>query len=412
MDCGQVLEPAIDTAREIVLISNVLCVYLPLVCKDVYVSDFIILQALKVLSPAMYQWIRNNKRKLVPNEKKVVVNPSNAYQDREPFYKELKESVNYDSRYDGIIKRLLGFPPFNTNETSRSFCTEFFDRYFVYEIADKSPKTEDIQNLSKLIIDKDEKTVIDAFNGMYSKYGEEGSKIAIDCIASKGTPLQQSPEGLILLVRVIAMFYKNHYLDNIVLDNLPVRWDMEIVRILNLLAISVVDTEGIMSELKNIQSVSNLNFYVSILLCYYKDGVYHGTKEFKGLVANFMCGMSPIYISRGFMFEMNSRAIRLFYPIFKNTYSNEFCKMISGLYDPKALNYLLLIVKAFFGTIQADEKLELSYNSYKELFDVKKTYQSCNSSSSNIYIEMHPEIKTGVDRFKKLYLENDAEKVG
>jgi hypothetical protein len=402
MDCGQVIEPAIDTARESILISNVLCVYLPLVCKDVYVPDFCLLQALKVLSPAMYQMIRNNKSRLVSDEK-IVVTPSNAYHDKESFYEEQKQNPCYDQRYDNIIKRLLGFPPFNEKETSRSLCTEFFDRYFVYEIAEKSPKTEDIENLSKQIINGDTNTAVDAMTAIYGSYGEWGLKIAVHWIASEGSTLQKSPEKLILLANAIANFYKSHYPDIIVLDELPVRWDMEIVRLLNMIRESKGNVEIIMGELKNLYKESSRNFYVSILLCYNRSGAYRETKEYEGLIASFMVGMVPVHQESGFLFKINSCAIRLFYPIFKDNFPKEFNKMTSILYDPKALYYLLLIVKAFFGTIQTDEELEQSYRLFEKLFNVDKIYEVCGNYTVTEYIFTHQEIKSDVDQFKKMY---------
>lgn len=224
MDRRLFIEPVLDSAREIVLISNILWAYLPLVYENVDVPDFCILQALKVLSPAMYQMIRNNKKRLVSKE--IVVNPDMAYYNREPFYEDLKKNLNYDNQYDNVIRRLLGFPPFNLQETSRSLCTEFFDRYFVYEIADESSKEyENVQSLSELIVDQDTnaETIANKMYQMYRSIDDDKLKIALHWIASKDSTVQKSTEMLNRLATAVAIFSDKYSLNASTWGNFPVR---------------------------------------------------------------------------------------------------------------------------------------------------------------------------------------------
>jgi hypothetical protein len=406
-DCRQVVGPVLDSAREIVLISNILWAYLPLVYENVDVPDFCILQVLKVLSPAMYQMIRNNKKRLVSKE--IVVNPDMAYHNREPFYEDLKKNLNYDNQYDNVIRRLLGFPPFNLQETSRSLCTEFFDRYFVYEIGDESPKEDDVLKLSQSM-DKDIPSILTTMYEIHDNYGNIGLQIAFHEIVSEGSQLLQSSEEVMRLANSIAMYYKRNSFDPLTLDESSVRWDMEIVRIFNLLKV-IVDANETMSDLIKISNVASPNFYISTLLCYYDEGVYGKTAEFKQNVAEYMDNLLEDHNKRDFLFKINGRAIKLFYPFLKEVYPEDYEKMTSRLYYPDYPDYLLIIMKVFFGTIQKDKELEQSYNSYKDLFDVKKTFEVCSSKATKIYIEIHKVMKLCVDQFNKMYGEKDVGKI-
>jgi hypothetical protein len=101
----------------------------------------------------------------------------------------------------------------------------------------------------------------------------------------------------------------------------------------------------------------------------------------------------------------------LFYPFLKEVYPEDYEKMTSRLYYPDYPDYLLIIMKLFFGTFQTDKELEQSYNSYKNLFDVKKTFEVCNSKATKIYIEIHKVMKLCVDQFNKMYGEKDVGKI-
>jgi hypothetical protein len=399
-DCRLVIEPVLDTAREIVLISNILWAYLPLVYENVDVQDFCILQALKVLSPAMYQMIRNNKKRLVSKE--IVVNPNMAYHNREPFYEDLKKNLNYDNQYDNVIRRLLGFPPFNLQETSRSLCTEFFDRYFVYEIADESSKEyENVQSLSELIVDQDTNAETIA-NKMYQMYGgidNDKLKIALHWIASEDSLVQKSTEMLNRLATAVAIFSdKYSCLNASTWGNFPVRWDKEIIRILNLMKVPVFEMQK--SSLTEIGHIVKFDFYISILSCYYDEGRDGRIEDFKMFVADYLSGWYSSNTTQSILWQlrMEGQTLKLFYPWFKQYHQDEYNKFISNFFYSKDISVLCSFLKLFFNKGQTEEELKQSYNSYKELFNVDETYSNlkCVSIADR-------EMNTLADQFEHCY---------
>ncbi|HAT62202.1 MAG: KAP family NTPase [Prevotella sp.] len=401
MDRRLFIEPVLDSAREIVLISNILWAYLPLVYENVDVPDFCILQALKVLSPAMYQMIRNNKKRLVSKE--IVVNPDMAYYNREPFYEDLKKNLNYDNQYDNVIRRLLGFPPFNLQETSRSLCTEFFDRYFVYEIADESSKEyENVQSLSELIVDQDTNAEKIA-NKMYQMYGgidNDKLKIALHWIASKDSLVQKSTEMLNRLAIAVAIFSDKYSLNASTWGDFPVRWDKEIIRILNLMKVPVFEMQK--SSLTEIGHIVKFDFYISILSCYYDEGGDGGIEDFKMFVADYLSGWysSNTTTTQSILLQlrMEGQTLKLFYPWFKQYHQDEYNKFISNFFYSKDISVLCSFLKLFFNKGQTEEELKQSYNSYKELFNVDETYSNlkCVSIADR-------EMNTLADQFEHCY---------
>lgn len=398
-DCRLVVEPVLDTAREIILISNILWTYLPLVYENVDVPDFCILQALKVLSPAMYQMIRNNKKRLVSKE--IVVNPSIAFHFREPFYEDLKKNLNYDNQYDNVIRRLLGFPPFNVQETSRSLCTEFFDRYFVYEIADESSKEyENVRILSELIVDQNTnaETIANKMNQMYGGIDDDKLKIALHWIASKDSTVQKSTEMLNRLATAVAIFSDKYSLNASTWGNFPVRWDKEIIRILNLMKVPVFEMQK--SSLTEIGHIVKFDFYISILSCYYDEGGDGGIEDFKMFVADYLSGWYSSNTTQSILWQlmMEGQTLKLFYPWFKQYHQDEYNEFTSNLFHSKDIRVLCSFLKLFFKKGQTEEELKQSYNSYKELFNVDETYSNlkCVSIADR-------EMNTLADQFEHCY---------
>lgn len=178
------VSPLFNSAREIIVYINSLTIILPLVYKDVNISDLCLLEALKLFHPKGYNIIRHNKLiitdSIEPSFKDISESPEIRQHKRNDFIEKLFENIESDKTLylKEIIERLLGpfiSPSYHNNVhtlNEKSICSSYyFNNYFQYTHPDDIISDDETDRLIEDLGSASQEELIERFEFYYKTYG-------------------------------------------------------------------------------------------------------------------------------------------------------------------------------------------------------------------------------------------------
>ena len=178
------VSPLFNSAREIIVYINSLTIILPLVYKDVNISDLCLLEALKLFHPKGYNIIRHNKLiitdSIEPSFKDIGESPEIRQHKRDDFIEKLFENIESDKTLylKEIIERLLGpfiSPSYHNNVhtlNEKSICSSYyFNNYFQYTHPDDIISDDETDKLIEDLSLASQEELIERFEFYYKTYG-------------------------------------------------------------------------------------------------------------------------------------------------------------------------------------------------------------------------------------------------
>jgi len=178
------VSPLFNSAREIIVYINSLTIILPLVYKDVNISDLCLLEALKLFHPKGYNVIRQNKLiitdSIEPSFKDIGESPEIRQHKRDDFIEKLFENIESDKTLylKEIIERLLGpfiSPSYHNNVhtlNEKSICSSYyFNNYFQYTHPDDIISDDETDRLIEDLGSASQEELIERFEFYYKTYG-------------------------------------------------------------------------------------------------------------------------------------------------------------------------------------------------------------------------------------------------
>ncbi len=185
--------PIFVNIREINNYNNSLSVLLPLVYREIYISDLCMLEALKIFHPEAYILIRDNKHFITGTELRIShkyikeTDSENNSRKNEFLIKLVKDVPQNRLAYiELIIREVLG--PFissdnnkiQTNSAKRLCSSLYFDKFFLYtnpeELISNSESDDFFESLSEIKEDE----LISKLEYFYKQYGYEELKRIIN----------------------------------------------------------------------------------------------------------------------------------------------------------------------------------------------------------------------------------------
>lgn len=182
--------PLFTTVREVIVYTNSLLLTLPLIYREVNISDFCQLEALKLFHPKAYDRISEEKRFLTEPIVTMRV-PGRENEDeikkikeaKSNFINELLEGALYEK--SRLIRNIINdiLYPFLSSSSSVTFdiwkyeknkrlCTRtYFDKYFIYTSPDDIIGDTESDSFIKELPSIDEEALLNKFEHYYGKFG-------------------------------------------------------------------------------------------------------------------------------------------------------------------------------------------------------------------------------------------------
>lgn len=175
--------PLFTTVREVIVYTNSLLLTLPLIYRDVNISDFCQLEALKLFHPKGYDRIRNGKHLIT----EPIYGQGNTEEEKErkiteiknEIIKDIHEGTSYEKGYSIRIILLDILFPFIKSEsfgsweskTKKRLCTRtYFDKYFLYTTPDDIIGDTEIDSFIKELPLVDEDALLYQFEYYFYQY--------------------------------------------------------------------------------------------------------------------------------------------------------------------------------------------------------------------------------------------------
>lgn len=177
--------PLFRTVREVILYINSLTISLPLVYRNVNISDLCLLEALKIFHPNGYSLINRNKLYITGSEFQISIKASLESAEirqkkKDQFIESLLKNVDSDKLVyiEEIIHKILyPFISSHNNNTinltnEKSLCSSvYFDNYFLYTTPDDIISDVEYDHLIEEISTMEQDELTERFEFYYQKYG-------------------------------------------------------------------------------------------------------------------------------------------------------------------------------------------------------------------------------------------------
>ena len=171
------ISPRLKTPRHVNRLINALMITYPSVRDNVYISDFLGIQTLRVFYPSEYSVIELNKEMFIEN---------NSPEKKEAFYKKLHSGIASDQleSFKNILSRLFPvyatvmkkfFLDYNNDDDNRSKCRvsspEWFRSYFSLSIPNENFSPKEIETIIEL--SKNVSSLRDKFRELIKKKSKD-----------------------------------------------------------------------------------------------------------------------------------------------------------------------------------------------------------------------------------------------
>jgi hypothetical protein len=412
------VSPLFNSAREIIVYINSLTIILPLVYKDVNISDLCLLEALKLFHPKGYNIIRHNKLiitdSIEPSFKDISESPEIRQHKRNDFIEKLFENIESDKTLylKEIIERLLGpfiSPSYHNNVhtlNEKSICSSYyFNNYFQYTHPDDIISDDETDRLIEDLGSASQEELIERFEFYYKTYGiDELKRVVFLILHMKNSyNINNDTVGLIcvalarLSINKTRRFYTEpesgfHIEFNIcdILNSYVVNRDE------NKLDGSIThDYEKQVEIIENIFLIEEiLPFHLFLAThLYEKCSVCYAERE---KIDKIFFDLIKRYIEKykiDSMFKLDQTPITVLFGIWKEVDSDDFNLQVNSFMMSDEFDVVNFVNKMIYNS---DEKY---YNKFCELFDADIIYSKLkeidpeiireNQSSLGYFIRMH-----------------------
>lgn len=253
-DIEQYIMPLIHTGRKVILLSNILNISIPMIGKEVNLSDLCLLESLKLFCPVAYNTIKRNKI-LVCGEfvdMKQTIEQIRVKSDsdkestkkeseRDVFIKKLTDSIETDDKFLLVllINQLLEIESNATivKEEKRLTSRHYFDKYFIFDCPDDEISEEMKDILIEKIKSGDGNTILPYIESLIQIYGSKEMSRIIYNIESQQYQINISNENLKELCISLSQLNENKSRTD-ALERLEItRWEYSIQQIMDSLFI-------------------------------------------------------------------------------------------------------------------------------------------------------------------------------
>lgn len=412
------VSPLFNSAREIKVYINSLTFILPLVYKDVNISDLCLLEAIKLFHPNSYNIIRKNKLiitdSLEPSFKDINESAEIKQQKRKKFIEKLFENLDSDKSIylKGITEKLLGpfiSPSYNgrvSKLSEKSICSShYFDNYFYYTIPEDVISDDETERLIEDLSTISQDDLIKRFEYYYQSYGiDELKRVVFLIIYMKNFyNINNDSIGLmcVALTRLSLNDTRKYYTE----PEVGIHIEFFICEILNSYVVSldektrgesiIQDYEKQVEIIENIFSVEKISPFHLFLAThlYEKCSVCYAERE---KIDKIFFDLIKRYIEKykiDSMFKLDQTPITVLFGIWKEVDSDDFNLQVNSFMMSDEFDVVNFVNKMIYNS---DEKY---YNKFCELFDADIIYSKLkeidpeiireNQSSLGYFIRMH-----------------------
>jgi hypothetical protein len=400
------VSPLFNSAREIIVYINSLTIILPLVYKDVNISDLCLLEALKLFHPKGYNIIRQNKLiitdSIEPSFKDISESPEIRQHKRNDFIEKLFENIESDKTLylKEIIERLLGpfiSPSYHNNVhtlNEKSICSSYyFNNYFQYTHPDDIISDDETDRLIEDLGSASQEELIERFEFYYKTYGiDELKRVVYMILPMKNTyNINNDTVGLIcvalarLSINKTRRFYTEpesgfhiefnicDILNSYVVNRNENKLDGSITHDYEK-QIEIIENIFLIEEILPFHLFLATHLYEKCNVCYSErekiDKIFlkliQQNIENNGIESMFTLGQTPTTVLFG---------------IWKMMDSDNYTEQVNDYINNENFDVVRFVSKMIYNT---DDK---SYEKFCELFDADKIFEKLNKIDPKIILE-------------------------
>ena len=400
------VSPLFNSAREIIVYINSLTIILPLVYKDVNISDLCLLEALKLFHPKGYNIIRQNKLiitdSIEPSFKDISESPEIRQHKRNDFIEKLFENIESDKTLylKEIIERLLGpfiSPSYHNNVhtlNEKSICSSYyFNNYFQYTHPDDIISDDETDRLIEDLGSASQEELIERFEFYYKTYGiDELKRVVYMILPMKNTyNINNDTVGLICvaLARLSINKTRRFYTE----PESGFHIEFNICDILNSYVVNrnenKLDGSITHDYEKQIEIIENIFLIEEILPfhlflathLYEKCNVCYSERE--KIDKMFFKLIQQNIENNGIesMFTLGQTPTTVLFGIWKMMDSDNYTEQVNDYINNENFDVVRFVSKMIYNT---DDK---SYEKFCELFDADKIFEKLNKIDPKIILE-------------------------
>jgi hypothetical protein len=412
------VSPIFNSAREIIVYINSLTLILPLVYKDVNISDLCLLEALKLFHPKGYNIIRQNKLiitdSIEPSFKDIGESPEIRQHKRNDFIEKLFENIESDKTLylKEIIERLLGpfiSPSYHNNVhtlNEKSICSSYyFNNYFQYTHPDDIISDDETDRLIEDLGSASQEELIERFEFYYKTYGIDELKRVVYLILHMKNSYNINNDTVGLICVALARLSINKTRRFYTEPESGFHIEFNICDILNSYVVNRDENKldgsithdyekqvGIIENIFLIEEILPFHLFLATHL-YEKCNVCYSERE---KIDKIFFDLIKRYIEKykiDSMFKLDQTPITVLFGIWKEVDSDDFNLQVNSFMMSDEFDVVNFVNKMIYNS---DEKY---YNKFCELFDADIIYSKLkeidpeiireNQSSLGYFIRMH-----------------------
>lgn len=250
-DIKKFVLPLITTAREVIQYMNILSYSIPLIYKEINISDLCLLEALKVFHPNAYNVIRSSKHIILMNDRiKIYEVISGEKIDKMQIENtEKKEFLDLITKGCPSYKldnlnRIIGFllrdyilskksNKMNVNSNKRLCSSCYFDKYFMYDTPSNIISEKLIDEMLCVIKSAEFLSLKDYFEEILVLYDETELSRVVDQIIYLRDSNGLNNKHISKICIAISLFGVNNKEYNIPIHQRRIKWEIIIAEIIN-----------------------------------------------------------------------------------------------------------------------------------------------------------------------------------
>jgi hypothetical protein len=400
------VSPLFNSAREIIVYINSLTIILPLVYKDVNISDLCLLEALKLFHPKGYNIIRQNKLiitdSIEPSFKDISESPEIRQHKRNDFIEKLFENIESDKTLylKEIIERLLGpfiSPSYHNNVhtlNEKSICSSYyFNNYFQYTHPDDIISDDETDRLIEDLGSASQEELIERFEFYYKTYGIDELKRVVYLILHMKNAYNINNDTVGLICVALARLSINKTRRFYTEPESGFHIEFNICDILNSYVVNrnenKLDGSITHDYEKQIEIIENIFLIEEILPfhlflathLYEKCNVCYSEREKIDKI--FLKLIQQNIENNGIesMFTLGQTPTTVLFGIWKMMDSDNYTEQVNDYINNENFDVVRFVSKMIYNT---DDK---SYEKFCELFDADKIFEKLNKIDPKIILE-------------------------
>ena len=285
--------PLLSTAREIIQYANVLSYSLPMIYKEINISDLCLLEALKIVYPYGYNVIRDNKHIILGENHNIFDMIVGTEEERKRKIEIEKSdflkliicnSLSHQKYYlHNLIEEILysyfnSYNKIDLNNSKRLCSKQYYDKYFMYDIPDHIVSEESISKLVDLIKNETNEELSKNLEDYISKYRKDEVNRVLYKIASKHRYNGLDNNDISKICIALSLLKSNNMRANYTEFEGFDQWEFTIIDILNSYVNNIEDLklirdfDTIIQTIKVIAEVSPILFSIFVVVEFKRRG--------------------------------------------------------------------------------------------------------------------------------------------